>query len=881
MAVEIHISVRSLVEFLLRSGDLDNRIMAAPEDAMQEGSRMHRRLQKAQGEDYQAEVPLSLSYTFPGDAGEPGQPGDPDSETLADSTFSVVLDGRADGLYHGSLPDDPSSPRGLVIDEIKTTYRNLARMEVPEPVHLAQARCYAYICCVQQDLPFVYVRMTYVNLDTEDIHYFYERMERAPLEEWFDALMREYRKWALFSLQWIGTRTQSIHALTFPYTYREGQKELAAAVYRTIVHQRKLFLEAPTGTGKTIATLFPSIKAMGEGKADKIFYLTAKTVTSSVAEDTLRTLRTGALRIKSVVLTARDRICVLEKTECNPDACPRAAGHFDRVNGAIYDLLCRADDFDRTAIEQCAEKYQVCPFELSLDLSLFSDVIICDYNYVFDPHAYLRRFFAAGESRGNYLFLVDEAHNLVDRGRDMYSSELSGKELLETAAFVEKRYPGLAEEIRRCARALFAMKAEDGSAGSLLEQNKSLLEQNKSLPGQSVSVPGRAVSVTGGSQYTGAGLCGEHRNFPSLRVWQDGEKQLAGVLDAVNRVYTCLHDFFENERRKARRRKRKLSSAARALQDRLLNFYFDISDFVLIGEMRDEHYCVYTEQAGGDFRLRFFCMDPGENLKLCMSRAVSTILFSATLLPIQYYKQLLGGTPEDYEIYAHSVFDPEKRALLIARDVTSRYARRGEEEYRRIAGAIAGAVSGRHGNYMVFFPSYHFLAEVADLYEGEFCDPAAVTVIRQEPGMDDGARAAFLAKFGRSSDEHSLLGFCVLGGIFSEGIDLQRDSLIGVIIVGTGVPQIGSERELLREYFDGTGVNGYDYAYRFPGMNKVLQAAGRVIRTQDDVGMVVLLDERFLTNSYLRLFPREWTNWKAVDSRELAHQADVFWNEWL
>lgn len=822
MAVEMHISVRQLVEFLLRSGDLDNRAVPAPDSAMLEGSRMHRRLQQAQGEDYQAEVPLQIRYDF-------------DGLTTGGAGFSVVVEGRADGIFHGNLPDDPKSPRGPVIDEIKTTYRNLSRMEAPDPVHLAQARCYAVMYCEQHAQPFAYIRMTYVNLDSEDIHYFYEKMERTALWDWFTALMREYRKWAEFAVQWNITRTDAIHALVFPYPYREGQRELAADVYRTIVHGRRLFLEAPTGTGKTIATLFPAIKAMGEGKADKIFYLTAKTAASPVAQDTLELMRQRGLRIRSVVLTAREKVCVLEKPECNPESCPRAAGHYDRINRALYEILTQTDNLDRETILRKAEEYAVCPFELSLDLSLFADVIIGDYNYVFDPHAYLRRFFGEGAASNKYLFLIDEAHNLVDRGRSMYSAELTMETLRQTAAGVEKRRPQLAEEIERCARALRTLDTE---------------KQDSS---------GR----------------------PAVRVWQPEERPFSAFCDAVSALYQYLGSLLDRERRRDRRRKRRPSASTRALQEKILQFYFAVSDFVMIQECMDEHYRIYSETAGQDIRIRLFCMDPGRNLSLCMDRAVSSILFSATLLPIQYYKQLLGGRPEDYEVYARSVFDPARRALLIASDVTSRYTRRGETEYRRIAAAIQGAISGRHGNYLAFFPSYSFLRAVADIFEQDFCDPARVTVIRQEPGMGEAERAAFLANFARSSEEHSLVGFCVLGGIFSEGIDLRQDSLIGAMIVGTGIPQVGTERELLRQYFDERGMNGYDYAYRFPGMNKVLQAAGRVIRTQKDLGLVVLLDERFLSDQYIRLFPREWADWKAVPGSELGKQADLFWSGWL
>ena len=815
MTMEMRVSVRSLVEFLLRNGDLDNRAGAAPENAMQEGSRMHRRLQKMAGADYHAEVPLRCRWIY----GE---------EDAADEEVSVVVEGRADGIFTGTLPDVPGSPAAPVIDEIKSTYRDLAHMTEPEPVHLAQARCYAYMYCAERQLEFVYVRLTYVDLDREDIHYFYERQTREELEDWFGALMREYRRWAVYSIEKALARQSSIRAVPFPFPYREGQKELAGHVYRTIVRQRKLFLEAPTGTGKTLSTLFPAIKAMGEDKADRIFYLTARSVTAAVAEDTLNLLRDKGLRIRSVLLTAKEKLCVLDKPECNPDACPRARGHYDRINRAIYDLLTHSDSFDRETIARYAEQYQVCPFEMTLDMSLFADVVVGDYNYVFDPHVYLRRFFGEGMTRRPYIFLVDEAHNLVDRGREMYSARMSFSYLLAMERVMEEGKPVLAEPVSDCLHALRALKEGQEEA---------------------------------------------------LRVRSTGEE--SAFRDAAARLQTQIGKALEAERKRARRQKRRPGRKRRELHDKILELYFAVSHYLLIGALVDEHYRIYTEFADGDFSIRLFCVDPGQNLRLCMERGNASILFSATLLPIQYYKKLLGGTPEDYEVYAHSVFDPARRALLLLGDVTSRYSRRGPEEYARYARSIRDMTAQRHGNYLVFFPSFAFLRAVSEIYMREYLDASAADLLLQKEHMDEEERQNFLDRFAVNSDEHTLIGFAVLGGIFAEGIDLRKDALIGVGVVGTGLPQLCAERELLREYFNEAGENGYDYAYCYPGMNKVMQAAGRVIRTQEDVGVIVLMDERFLQGSYRRMFPREWASCEAVYAGSLASRIERFWDEWL
>ena len=813
MSCEIRISVRNLVEFLMRAGDLDDRRGAAPEAAMAEGARMHRRIQRSMGAEYAAEVSLKRSFPLPG-------------KILEEDAF-LALEGRADGIYEGHLEDDPEKEAAVTVDEIKTTYRPLRSIKEPEPVHRAQAVCYACIYAEDHDLEGMQVRMTYVNLDTEGTKYFYSYKTRQELREWMEALLKEYMRWAVLRLEWDRKRTVSIKALAFPYPYREGQRELAAGVYHTIAQGKKLFLEAPTGTGKTLAVLYPALKAVGEGLAGRIFYLTAKNVTAAVATDALDLLEEKGLALKRTVLTAKEKICILESPSCNPAACPRAAGHFDRVNEALYELLTGLDNMGREAVEACAEKYQVCPFELSLDATLFSDAVVCDYNYAFDPSARLRRFFADGEGH-SYIFLIDEAHNLLERGREMYSADLR---LSEVRAF------------RRAVRASFP------TLWKLL---------------------GRVVAALGKMPDPGDGLC----------VLEEADL-LSG---ACTEVYTQMQRILERERKNDRYGQPELSPE---LKTQFLDFYFDLDHFLSMYDNMDTDYVIYLERekegdAGKkDRHLKLYCVDPGRNLKACMDQGVSSILFSATFLPIQYYKSLLGGQAEDYEIYARSVFDPERRGLFIARDVTSRYKERGPETFRRIARCIHEIVSCRHGNYMIFFPSYAFLKEVAAVYLQAWPETEEVRCALQHESMDPAEREDFLRQFEEYHDDRSLLGFCVLGGVFSEGIDLREDRLIGVVVVGTGMPGVSGEQTILKDYFDRRDGAGFDYAYRFPGMNKVLQAAGRAIRTSSDVGIVALLDDRFLTGSYRRLFPAEWTRFEVVTTDTAGGRVSRFWDQWL
>lgn len=813
MSCEIQISVRNLVEFLMRAGDLDDRRGGAPETAMIEGARMHRRIQKQMGAEYAAEVTLKRSFLLP--------------EKILEEDAFLVLEGRADGIYEGHMEDDPGREAVLTVDEIKTTYRPLRSIREPEPVHRAQALCYACIYAEDNDLDGMQVRMTYANLDTEGTKYFYSYKTREELRKWMDTLLREYSRWAAFRLEWDRKRTESVRALAFPYPYREGQKELAAGVYHTIRQGKKLFLEAPTGTGKTLAVLYPALKAMGEGLAGRIFYLTAKNVTAAVAGDTLDLLEEKGLALKRTVLTAKEKICILDRPSCNPSACPRAAGHYDRVNEALYDLLTGPDNMDREAVEACAERYQVCPFELSLDAALFSDAVICDYNYAFDPSARLRRFFGDGESH-SFLFLIDEAHNLLERGREMYSADLRLSEARAFRRAVRASFPGLWKLMGRVVTAMNRMP--DPGEGCIV------LEEADVLAG------------------------------------------------AVTEVFTEMQRILDRERKDDRNGQ---SDFDPQLKADFLNYYFDLNHFLSMYDNLDTDYVIYleaekgTESPGKDRHLKLYCVDPGRNLKACMDQGVSSVLFSATFLPIQYYKSLLGGQAQDYEIYARSVFDPERRGLFIVRDVTSRYKERGARTFGRIARCIHEIVSCRHGNYLIFFPSYAFLNEVAAIYREAYPDTDEVHCALQHESMDPAEREAFLEQFEEYHDDRSLLGFCVLGGVFSEGIDLREDRLIGVIVVGTGMPGVSGELTILKDYFDKKDGAGFDYAYRFPGMNKVLQAAGRTIRTASDVGIVALLDDRFLTGPYRRLFPAEWTRFEVVTTDTAGGRVSRFWDQWL
>ncbi|MCD8232149.1 MAG: ATP-dependent DNA helicase [Clostridiales bacterium] len=811
---KIRLSVRNLVEFVFRSGDIDNRVGSGMrQEAMQEGSRMHRKIQSRMDSEYRAEVTLR--------------------HELIMGHYLLSLEGRADGIFRKN--------NIFCIDEIKCMYTDVTRFTEPYPVHLAQAKCYAYIFALQHGLERIGVQITYCDLDTEEVQRFEEQYSFPEISAWFDGVIESYRKWTDHQYEWNLIRRDSIQVLEFPFPFREGQKKLIGDVYRTIARQKNLFLQAPTGTGKTIATVYPAVKAVGEGLADRIFYLTAKTITRTVAKDAFDLLKKNGCRCKVLTITAKEKLCPCEETDCNPVNCPYAKGHYDRVNEAVFELMTTADDYTRDMLLAHAEKYQVCPFEMALDLSLWSDVIICDYNYVFDPNVYLRRFFAEGE-KGDYIFLIDEAHNLVERGREMYSACLVKEDFLKMKRVFRKYNKKIASALERCNRQMLDWKRE----------------------------------------------CEKYTVYTSVESFAFSLMRLMSLMD-------------EFMRRRAEFPERK----------EVTEFYFSVRHFMAMYELADEKYVIYTDFDGeNQFRLHLSCVNPAGNLQNCLDRGKSAIFFSATLLPVNYYKSLLSARTDNYAVYADSTFQSSQRLLFAANDVSSLYTRRNLTEFQRIAEYIRVTAEAKCGNYIAFFPSYQFMENVCEQFAAM---DTGMDCVKQSSNMREAEREAFIEEFSKERAV-SMVAFCVLGGIFSEGIDLKHEQLIGVLVVGTGLPQICTQREILKSYYNGelaqarevsTALSdrrekerrennlskdnpqnrieseferrGFEYAYQYPGMNKVMQAAGRVIRTATDQGVIGLLDERFLRRDYRALFPREWEDCRVCRLETLPGLLEEFW----
>lgn len=780
----VKVSVRNLVEFILREGDIDNRKGSGPDkEAMQMGSRIHRKIQRGMGSDYHAEISLGI--------------------VVPCGDFVLKIEGRADGV----IEEDEK----VTVDEIKGVLREIRTIEKPVGVHLAQAKCYAYILGREKELDEIDVQMTYCQMETEEIKRFRETYKVKELETWFLDIVKRYETWARFEIEWKMIRNESIKGLEFPLSYRAGQRELVVSVYRSILRQKNLFIQAPTGVGKTIATVFPSVKAIGESLGEKIFYLTAKTITRTVAYSAFELLKEQGLRFKVIILTAKDKICFCEERECNPEYCPYAKGHYDRVNAAVYEMITSTDDMNREALEKQAKKHKVCPHEMALDISTWVDAIIGDYNYVFDPVASLKRFFYEG-NKEPYLFLIDEAHNLVERGREMYSAAIYKEDVLKIKKLI---------------------KDEDGKLARRLDEvNKTLLALKRECENYQIQTSASVVAI-----------------------------KLMNVMAELERY---MEESQDSEKRKE-----------------VLEFYFVVRTFISIHERVDENYVIYTElEENGRFKLKLFCVNPAVNIQERLDYGNSTIFFSATLLPINYYKSLLSTEEENYAIYAKSSFDPRNCLVIQGTDVSTKYTLRSAEMYEKFGNYIWESVSAKKGNYIVFFPSYRFMTEVYNYFQDRVEKENAqedMECILQSQYMSEEAREIFLENF-EENRKYSLIGFCVMGGIFSEGIDLVEDKLIGTIIIGTGLPQVCSEREIVKSYFDEKGMSGFDFSYLYPGMNKVLQAAGRVIRTDQDKGIILLLDERFSGRRYREVFPREWSEVKKCKLDNVQGHIETFWN---
>jgi DNA excision repair protein ERCC-2 len=776
------VSVRSMVEFVLQSGDITPGGFQR-RDRAQLGTQGHRRVQRSRPSGYETEVEI----TFQVEGSDP----------------PLELRGRIDGIYASQEP--------VIIEEIKTTTLSLELVgEQHNRLHWAQAQCYAYMYAVQQQLSGVSIHLTYYHLDSQEEKTFQRYFPLTELETFFCDLVTPYLDWFRKVYAWQARRDRSIQQLDFPYhDYRPGQREMAVAVYKAIRANDRLYVQSPTGVGKTIAALFPAVKAMGQGLAAKIFYLTAKTSGRLVAEKALDDMRQANLSLSSVTLTAKEKICFCPPVNCDPEVCVFARDYFTKVKSALQEID-QVQAFTRPVIEELARRYEICPFEFSLDLALWVDCVICDYNYAFDPRVYLHRFFDFVTEP--YIFLVDEAHNLPDRARSMYSAELEKKNVLELQRVLKPQLPVLAKKLSAI--------------------NKILLEMRKACQAE---------------------------DKPALLYFELPEE----LLEAVRAFNQAAEDWL-------------VMNQPADFRQLLLDFYFQCSNYLRTAEYFDTFYVSYFERQGqGDLKAKLFCLDPAPMLAAPLERSQSTIFFSATLLPMDYFMQLLTGAAVHHKRIFQSPFPTENVSLLVHNGISTKYAQRSDS-YAAIAATIETVCAAHVGNYLVFFPSYAYLDAVLEQLKERLPENQLLV---QGRGMAETEREAFLAQFSTGSLE-TLVGLVVMGGIFGEGIDLVGDRLVGAVVVGVGVPQVCLENDLIKDYFDRQNGSGFAYAYQYPGFNRVLQATGRVIRTETDRGIIVLLDERFTHARYRHLFPAHWRGFQVVrNTNEIQEKLARFWSQ--
>ncbi len=835
-------SVRRLVEFLLRSGDINSESDGhGGIEAMQAGSNIHRMLQASAGEAYQAEVSLAGSIFFPAGSFNPHAARLEIREEAVSSQegFFLRVEGRADGII-----DDGTHP--LVIDEIKGVARDVSAIDEPNAVHEAQALCYAYLYLRSKMGPSalstafdkqVVLRLTYASMTTGEVRQIERAYDMPSIEARFFSLLEAAQRWAAWRVNHDALRDESLSSLTFPLSPRGSQQEIMEAVASAIHEGKRLYVQAPTGSGKTLATLYPALRAVGSGEASRIAFLTAKTMTRGPVLEAIDLLRQQDFAANVLVVTARDKICPIRANArggqvrsrplaslCNPVECPLARGHYDSVNNALYEAISSHDLLDASSIKEVAASHHVCPYELQRDAARWADVIVCDYHYAFAPSAGLLGAADEPES-GNTVFLVDEAHNLVERMREMYSAELTVSEL---------------KELERLLR-----------AHDIPELRKALHAVVSAFPTWRMALPEGAHQSSRGR--------GSRPSYQAVRISDAFEDTLATLVERIDKDLELLSPFAGNAQENWGRTGSPNGATVEvflALRDTGLR----IRAFLGALQRSESGYATFLGRTeNGGRRLKVYCVDPHHDLDERLERAKAAVFFSGTLLPMEYHQKLLAAQEKDASLYVLSSFDNHRRQVLIGSDVSARFSQRGPELYGRIATYLMALTRTRPGNYLAFLPSYAMMEEVSKALNP--LEDTGTTFIQQRPSMRENEREQFVAKFRETRTAgKSLLGLCVLGGIFGESIDLPGESLVGVVVVGTGMPRATSEREVIRDYFDAKMGKGFAYAYTYPGLNKVLQAAGRLIRTEKDHGTVLLLDDRFLDKELQRAFPREWKN---------------------
>ena len=760
------VNVRTVAEFAFEGGDLAADYSAV--ERMREGMEGHLTLQRQLDSSWRTEEPQAIDVRL--------------------MDIDIRVQGRVDAVRRHA--------GALTIEEIKTTRRNPAHIGADEfPVHWAQAEMYAAMICKKEGYAVCEVALIYYNINGDRA-----RLSRTYTADRLWALLIEYlspyARWLMAMEEWRGKFMPSVSRLRFPFeNYRDGQRQMAKNVYVAARDHRRVMIEAPTGIGKTAAALFGALKAMGESRVSAIFYLTARTTGRRSAENALEIMRAQGLSVRSVTITAKEKACIPGDVNCR--MCPYSAGYYDRRR-AVLTMALQMEKLGAEEIRALAEDHELCPFELSLDLAENADVVICDYNYVFDPRVRLIRFFTR---KSSCVLLVDEAHNLSERARDMLTAELSGREIARLRRDIGKNdplYPALTKMLK-------ALKAGEDFEDEVLT---------------------RAPD---------------------------------GVAIAADELMEALTDSIPAGHPEYRRLVRLLLDAAWYVRRH--------------GEFSENESRAVLEKEGRLIRARLMCVDPANHLDKCLKKVGDAVFFSATLTPAEFYARQLAIREDEGDalLSLASPFPRENQLTLLLRSET-RYARR-EESLGDICRGIYAMVSAKNGNYIACFPSYAYMNMAFERFQLMFPD---VHLLKQRPGMTDTEREAFISEF-QPGGKGRMLAFIALGGVFAEGVDLPGDRLSGAAIVSVGIPLICREREIIREFTDDGEGAGYDFAYTYPGFRRVQQAAGRVIRTETDRGVVLLMDDRFVQEKYVQLMPAHWNVRVMPDASAASAAIKRFW----
>ena len=764
--MKLCLSVHQLVDFLLRSGDIDNRIFNR--STMNEGTAVHSRYQAMQSSKYISEFTLKSSFVV--------------------DDIEVELEGRADGIIK-------ESENEYIIDEIKSTVTELEPFyENNKDWHLGQAKTYGYMFMKQFNLDHIGIRLTYIRQGGESDKKIYDfSFSYIELEQFVYDLLEKYLDFYNIIISMKQERDKYITAMKFPFSYlREGQKKLSKYVYGVAKKGGKLFVDAPTGIGKTISTLYPYIKCLPSNHDSKIFYLTAKGSGKDAAQNCLDIIDDDEEKISYVNITAKEKICLNKQGDCNPEQCPYAKHYYNKIANILRYALFNYHKFTYQRILSLAREFEVCPFELELDISNYVDILICDYNYVFDPFSYLKRFYDVDSTP--YMLLVDEAHNLPDRSRNMYSQSLKEEDFLKVKKSIKnKSLKRLKTNFAKLGKRFNAIKEQCDKEYTIIEEVDEL----------------------------------------TLRL--------------LNRFLDIMNDISSEEREQ--------------ISEELKDFFLDVNRFVKLYEIADEAFLLYYHKEEEKITLNLICLDASKFIKSIINNVKCVTYFSATLSPINYYVQTLGGdTHLEPILMLDSPFDKEHLKVYTVPKVSVKYRNR-ENTYEIVGDYIKTFIDAKIGNYLIYVPSYEYLDNL--LSRNKF-DPS-INILIQSPDMDELSKEEFLDHF-IDNPTQTTIGFAVLGGAFGEGIDLVSDRLIGVVIIGVGMPKINFVSDQIKTYYDNNGLDGYHYAYLYPGMNKVMQAIGRVIRDENDIGAVLLIDERYALNEYRDLFTKRYRDYEMIFS---------------